>query len=273
MKRILVCTDGSAFAQSSYHYAAWFATRLMATVDVLYVTDERGRASAEARNFSGSIGVDAADTLLNKLVELEHEKAKLNHQCAQHILQNAEHVFASQGVDAVNLTHEMGSLVDRFDEFEAQSDLIVLGKRGETAELASGHLGTNLERIIRASHKPCLVTSRQFRPIERLLLAYDGSPSCKKMLNFLIDAPAFQGLDLHIATVAKGIDDKMAITRIDEAKEQARRGGFEPICCLIEGNPEVAIAQYSEETNTDLLLMGAYRHTRIRHLGIGSTTA
>jgi nucleotide-binding universal stress UspA family protein len=273
MKRVLVCTDGSAFAQSTYHYAAWFATRLTATVDVLYVTNEHSQAAAEARNFSGSIGVDAADTLLNKLVELEHEKAKLNHQRAQYILQDAQQAFADQGIEAVNLTHETGSLIDRFDEFEAQADLIVLGKRGETAELASGHLGANLERIIRTSHKPCLVTSRQFKLIERLLLAYDDSPSCKKVLSFLIDSPAFQGLELHIVTVAKNVEDEIAIARIDEAKEQARKGGFEPICCLIEGNPEVAITQYAEETSTDLLLMGAYGHTRIRHLVIGSTTA
>ena len=136
--------------------------------------------------------------------------------------------------------------LDCLHEFEAQADLITLGKRGETAEFASRHLGANLERIIRASYKPCLVTSRQFKPIERLLLAYDGSPSCKKMFNFLVDSSAFKGLELYIV--------------------------FEAVCCPIEGNPEVAIAQCTAENNIDLLMMGAYGHNRIRHLAIGSTT-
>ena len=61
MKRILVCTDGSVFSHSSYQYAAWFATRLTAAVDVLYVTDERSQAAAEARNFSGSPAKAGAD--------------------------------------------------------------------------------------------------------------------------------------------------------------------------------------------------------------------
>ncbi|XHX76473.1 MAG: universal stress protein [Stenomitos frigidus ULC029] len=206
MKRILLCTDGSIFSQSSYQYAAWLATRLTATVNVLYVTDERSQVAAAARNFSGSIGVDASDTLLNKLVALEHEKAKLNHQRAQQLLQEAQQVLSSHGVETVKLIHETGSLVDRFDEFEAHADLIVLGKRGEAAAFASGHLGANLERIIRASHKPCLVTSRQVQPIERLLIAYDGSPSGQKILPFLLDSPAFQGLELHIVTVAKSVE-------------------------------------------------------------------
>lgn len=273
MKRLLLCTDGSVFAQSSYQYAAWLATRLTATVDVLYVTDERSQGTIETSNFSGTIGIDASGVLLNQLVELEHQKAKLNHQRAKEILQTAQQVLTSQGVETVNLRHETGSLVDRFDEFEAQADLVILGKRGEAAGMASGHLGANLERIIRASHKPCLVTSRQFKPIDRLLLAYDGSPSCQKILDLLVNSSAFAGLDLYIVTVAKHAQGKTAISRINEAKQQARLGGFEPVCCLVEGHPEQAIAEYAEESNIDLLLMGAYGHNRIRHLVIGSTTA
>ncbi|MGQ9873056.1 universal stress protein [Leptodesmis sp.] len=207
------------------------------------------------------------------MVTLEHEKAKLSHQRAQHILQDAEQVLLGQGVPSVKVIHETGSLVDRLPEFEAIADLIILGKRGETAELASGHLGANLERIIRASHKPCLVTSRQYQPIERLLLAYDGSPSGQKLLSFLVNSPVFKGLELHIVTVAKDAANEKAIARLSEAQQQAVTGGFEPVTQLMQGHPETAIAQYSEQHQISLLLMGAYGHSRIRHLVIGSTTA
>lgn len=273
MKHILLCTDGSIFAQSSYRYAAWLAPRLNARVDVLYVTDERSQKVASTGDLSGSIGIDADRELLNKLVDLEHEKAKLNHQRSKLLMEKAKQFFEAEGIQNVNFIHETGFLVDIFHEFEAQADLIMLGKRGEAAEFASGHLGANLERIIRASHKPCLVTSRQFKPIERLLFAYDGSPSGQKMLRFLGESSAFKGLELYIVTVAKNTEDKIAIAWIEEARHQAQAAGFEPICCLIEGNPETAIAQYAEENNISLLLMGAYGHSRIRYLVIGSTTA
>lgn len=272
MKRILLCTDGSIFSQSSYQYAAWFSTKLEATVDVLYVSDTRDKTVAKAKNLSGSIGIDASNALLNQLVELEREKAKLNHQQAKLILENANQVLSSYGVKAVKLIHETGFLVDCLHEFEAETDLIILGKRGETAEFASGHLGANLERIVRASHKPCLITSRQYQPIERLLLAYDDSASCQKILEFLRDSKVFNGLELHIITVAKSTEDQTARDRINQAKQQAISAGFQPVCCLIEGNPEVAIAKYKQENNIDLLMIGAYGHSRIRHLVIGSTT-
>jgi nucleotide-binding universal stress UspA family protein len=273
MKRILLCTDGSIFAQSSYRYGAWFATRLAAAIDVLYVTDARSQAAAEATNLSGSIGLGAAETLLNQLVEIEHERAKLNHQRAKLILQDAEQVLTDQGATDITLLHKTGFLVDYLEELEDQADLIVLGKRGEAAEFASGHLGANLERIVRASQKPCLVTSRTFKPIERILLAYDGSDSGQKMLRFVAASSVFRGLDLHILTVGKQADDAIARTRLEGAQHQIQQAGFAPTGQLLVGNPETVLTDYSETNAIDLLVMGAYGHSRIRHLVIGSTTA
>ncbi len=273
MKRILLCTDGSVFAQSSYQYGAWFAQRLGAAIDVLHVTDVRGQARVEAINLSGSIGIDASDNLLQQLVDLEHQKAKLSHQQAKLILQSAATTLEGLGVTAIQTTHKTGVLVDLLPDLETTVDLVILGKRGETAESASGHLGANLERTIRASYKPCLVTSRQFSPITRVLLAYDGSAIGQKTLQFLLASPVFQGLVLHIITVARSASDSTAQARLQAAQQQAQQAGFDPVAVLIVGHPETAIADYVEQESIDLLVMGAYGHRRIRHLVIGSTTA
>lgn len=274
MKKILLCSDGSTFAENTYRYGAWFATRLKAeAVDVLCVTDVRGQQAISQQNLSGSIGIDASENLLNRLVELEHEKAKINHQRAKLVLQEAAQTLKAEGVEKINLLHETGFLVDCLSQFEADCDLVVLGKRGEAAEFASGHLGANLERIVRSSHKPCLVTSRQFKPIERVLVAYDGSPSSQKILQFIADSSIFAGLELHIVTVAKSVAEEVAIARMESAKQWLQQAGFEPVCSVIEGHSEKAISNYVTEQDISLLLMGAYGHSRIRHLVIGSTTA
>ena len=131
MKRILLRTDGSIFSQSSYRYAAWLASRLDASIEVLYVTDIRSQKLATTNNFSGSIGIDASKDLLNKLVDLEHEKAKLNHHRAKLFLQHAEQFFATQKLSNVKFTHHTGFLVDSFQEFAAQADLVMLGSLGK----------------------------------------------------------------------------------------------------------------------------------------------
>ena len=273
MKKILLCSDGSAFAENTYRYGAWFATQLKAEeVDVLCVTDIRAQ-QASKQNLSGSIGIDASENLLNRLVELEHEKAKINYQRTKLVLQKAAKTLKAEGVDRINLLHERGFLVDCLPRFEASCDLIILGKRGEAAEFASGHLGANLERVVRSSQKPCLVTSGEFKPIERILVAYDGSPSSQKILQFIATSSIFAGLELHIVSVDESAAEPTAIARIESAKQLARQAGFEPVCSVIEGHSEKVIANYVTEKDISLLLMGAYGHSRVRHLVIGSTSA
>lgn len=271
MKQFLLCTDGSVFSEASYHYGAWFATRLGAAIAVLHVSDARGQVTAQ--NLSGSIGVDASETLLNQLVALEHEKAKLNHQRAKLILREAIAQLKAAGVETVEGMHRTGLLADVVPELEASADLIILGKRGEAAEFASGHLGANLERIIRASRKPCLVTSRQFRPIERILVAYDGSASGRALLDWVARSRAFADGSVTIATVAKSGKEVEGQTRLEAAQRQLQTQGIDAAIALLQGNPETAIVTHCERQTIDLLVMGAYGHSRIRHLVIGSTTA
>ncbi|MEM1395149.1 MAG: universal stress protein [Cyanobacteria bacterium P01_D01_bin.116] len=274
MKSILLCTDGSTFAENIYKYGAWFATQLNASIKVLSVTDIRSQQVANTGNLSGSIGLGASENLLNELVNLEHERAKINNQRARLILDNASQILKAEGVEEFKLIHKTGFLVDCLHEFEHNSDLIVLGQRGEAADFAQGHLGANVDRIVRGSSKPCLVTSSaEFKPIERVLLAYDGSATGKKILKFLANSSCFPNLEIHLLTVAKNSSDKSAIAKLNQAEQSLKAASYQPICSLLEGESEKVIEKYVEEQNVSLLLMGAYGHSRIRHLVIGSTTA
>ena len=244
MKTVLLCTDGSSFAENVYKYGAWFARSFNAQINVLSVTDIRSQKVADTTNLSGTIGLGASEQLLNELVNLEHERAKLNNQRARLILQKAGETLKTEGVEDFNLIHKAGFLVDCLHEFEDTSDLIVLGKRGEAVDFASGHLGANVDRIVRSSRKPCLVTSLIFQPIERILVAYDGSASGKKILQFLVDSPCTQSLEIHLLKVTKNTSDKTAIARVTKAKQWLQGAGFDPVCNLLEGEIETVIANY-----------------------------
>ena len=270
--KILLSTDGSLYSQVSYNYAAWLAMRTDVEIEVLYVTDRRKEEAVRMPDFSGSIGIGSYQQLLDKLVSLESDRAKVNHKRAKYILQQAKSFLSSREVAKVKLTHETGFLVDLFHKLETSADLIILGKRGETAKFATEHLGANMERIVRSSNKPCLVTPREYRPINKVLLAYDGGKSAAKALNYLTRYPFIQDLELHIITVATR-DREIARQRLQTAQETAVAASLKPICQLLEGEPEVQMEKYVNSQNIDFLIMGAYGHSRIRHLVIGSTTA
>lgn len=276
MEKILLCTDGSAFAQVGYEYAAWWANRMDMEIEVLYVTDVRNQKALQSQDFSGSLGIDDHQILLAKLVDLEHEFAKLNHERAKITLDSARKVLVEKGVaeSVLHLTHKTGFLVDHFHNLESQADLILLGKRGETAGFAVEHLGSNMERIVRSSRKPCLVTSRDFHPIERILFAYDGGKSCQAALQFLLNTPVLKGLELHLVTVAKtAAKEDDVIDLHQKIAPPLKQQGFNPTFKVLHGSPEEAIVNYAEASAMHFLIMGTYGHNRIRHLVIGSTTA
>ena len=266
MNKILVCTDGSAYAFVCYDYAAWLAERTGASLEVLYVSDLRQFEVPMVADLSGSLGVQPYQAVLGRLQDFEQERAKA-------ILEQARVHFASKAPHTpVGFTHKLGFLVDTFHEFEAHVDLIMLGKRGENANFATEHLGSTMERVVRASHKPCLVTSRAFKPVERILFAYDGSRSCQKALEFLTTTSAFRDLELHLVTVAASHAEETALKTLQAAEGVLRAAGCAPVAQMLVGAPDNEISAYVEGRGINLLIMGAYGHSRIRQLIIGSTT-
>lgn len=275
IKTVLLCTDGSVSAQCSYQYAAWLVQQTQAQLQVLHVTDTRHQAANQ--NLSGSIGMGASERLLDELVALDHQKAKLDHQRAQLILQQAQDALNQHGVQPDALLHRTGFLVDCLAQMETDVDLIILGKRGVTAEFAPDHLGSNLERIVRSSRKPCLVTPRAFQPAQRLVVAYDGSASNREMLKFLARTALFAQLDIHILSVLKSMNDAVIETQKKDMEQVLSTAVnslmLRPTFHFLTGKPEQVIPQFITEHKGDVLLMGAYGHSRLRHLVIGSTTA
>lgn len=181
--------------------------------------------------------------------------------------------MAQLGLNPVQTLHKTGALVDCLPQLEGDVDLIVLGKRGTATEQSSGHLGANLERLIRASRQPCLVTSRQFSEVERVLVAYDGSKTGQKMFEFLLSSPIFQGTALHLVKVAKDKGESADQALLQAAASRTEAAGFSTTWTVLQGHAEKELAAYIEANHINLLLMGAYGHSRIRHLVIGSTTA
>ena len=57
MKKILLCTDGSSYAEECCRYGAWLAKQTGAAIDLLYVTDLRQFEIPAVADLSGSLGI------------------------------------------------------------------------------------------------------------------------------------------------------------------------------------------------------------------------
>ena len=156
------------------------------------------------------------------------------------------------------------------EQLEPAAELVVIGKRGEHCDFAKGHLGSELERVIRTSVRPVLVAARAFKPVQSFLIAYDGGPSVLKAIDFVLTNPLLHGLPCHLLRAGK-IDDT-AIHYLEETATKLRNAGFEVTTAAISGPPDEVIGQALRDQHIDLLVMGAYGHSPIRQFILGSTT-
>jgi nucleotide-binding universal stress UspA family protein len=269
MPTILACTDGSSYASSVYQHTAWAAARLSAQVEVLHVLDHH-RERASRLDMSGSIGIDASAELTEELTKLEEAEGRVARLRGKAILDDARHQLAAAGVVDVTATQRHGTLVETLEELEPRCELVVIGERGEHADVAKAHLGSNLERVIRTAIRPVLVVERAYRPITSFLIAYDGSPSVAKALDFALASPLLKGTTCHILRAGQ-VDDK-AKWYLNEAADKLRAADYTVTSHMTAGAPEKVILDVLQRENIDLLVMGAYGHSRIRELILGSTT-
>lgn len=267
MTKILACVDASLYGASVCDHAAWAAAQLKTDVQLLHVLDRA--PDAAPTDVSGSIGLGASEHLLASLAKLDEDRGRLRLERGRAILSEAEMRVRKQGVAGVTTLLRHGGLVDTVHEFEADARLVVLGKRGEHADFAKLHLGGSVEQVVRASKLPVLVASREFRPIRRLLIAFDGGPSSRKAVDFLVSDPAFGAYECHLVHAGRPRADDPHL-----AWARERLSGWGGAHHVVEhsGEPEAVIETYAREHAIDLLVMGAYGHSPIRRFIIGSTT-
>jgi nucleotide-binding universal stress UspA family protein len=268
MNRILACLDPSLYGASVCDHTAWAAQQLgNASVQLLHVLQREAPVPSGDR--SGRLGANSSETLLHELAELDARRARLAQQQGRALLEDAAARLRAAGVAQVDLVQRHGMLVDAVVELERDAAMVILGKRGMAAGMEAGHLGANLERVVRASSRPVLVANRAFQAMSRFVLAFDGGPAALRAVDYVAQGLLTRGLECHlVAVVPPGAPSRT----LDQVADMLRGKGIAVEASHIHGEPEEAIAAYVTTAQAQLLVMGAYGHSRIRNLLVGSTT-
>lgn len=266
---IIAFVDGSIYSRSVCEHAAWISARTGADIELVHVLGPR--EGAAKTDLSGSIKLGARTALMEELASLDEQRAKLMTRRGRAILDDARAVIEAAGITAVVPHLRHGDIAETVAEQDLAACMVLIGKRGETAEKPQRHLGQNLERIVRASHRPVFVASRAFRPIQRVLVAWDGGPSAMRAVDHIARSRLFAGLSLRLLTV--GATTPEASRSLADAAAMLRAAGIEAETAILPGQPAAVLGKLEQEQGFDLLVMGAYGHSRIRTMIVGSTTS
>ncbi|WP_447894017.1 universal stress protein [Vreelandella sp. GE22] len=268
-EHVFAAIDGSGFSESVCDYAAWASKALGAPLTFVRVVDNHSAAPSE-QNLSGNLNFGAREHLMEELASLDERKARVNREQGRLVLEAAQSRAAEQGTTEPNTRQLNGTLVETLAELETGMRLLVVGKRGENAHQASGHLGSNLERVVRELHRPILMVPAAFKRPEKVMIAFDGSKTARKGVEMLARSPLFSGAECHVVIV--GAETAEHRSELDWALGILKEAGHRAEGAIRAGEVDQVLPEYCQQHGMDLLVMGAYGHSRIRHLLVGSTT-
>jgi nucleotide-binding universal stress UspA family protein len=221
-------------------------------------------------DLSGNIGLGSREHLLQELAELDEKRSRVALEQGRPMLDAAKARAVADGVANPTSRQRHGELVDTLIEFEHEIRLLVMGRQGEHGDSAGEHVGSHLENVVRTLHRPILVIPADYSEPQRILIAFDGSATTRKAVEMVAASPLFRGLPCHVVMV--GAEKPEAREQLDWARTKLEGASFEVTASLCAGQVEEVLCSYRAEHDIDLIVMGAYGHSKIREFLVGSTT-
>ncbi|MBE2264613.1 MAG: universal stress protein [Burkholderiaceae bacterium] len=267
--KVLACVDRSHFADCVADYAAWAARRMDAPLEFLHVI-ERHPEQGSGDDHSGTIGIDAQEKLLTRLSTEDEARTRSAREQGRIFLNLLRERAVTAGAPHVDVRQRHGELAETLAEQEHGVRLLVLGRRGAGAEGAPRELGRNLERVVRALHKPVLTVPDHFKEPQRVMIAFDGGIVTRRGVEMVAGSPLFRGLPIVLLMSGKERQD--ARKQLDWASTTLQAAGFGVTALLTPGDAEGVIARTVSEQSIDMLVMGSFGHSSLRSLLLGSKT-
>ncbi len=262
IKNILIPLDGSEHSSAALEYAIWLTGKFDGMLFGQHVIDTISIEGSFFHDISGSLGFEPYLDFSSKMREILEERGKsvldeFSDRCRQKNIKHQSFL-------------DTGLIPNEICTRAKVADLVVIGHRGVNEQFSTGLLGTTAETVTRKCPRPVFVSTKTYKPIERPLLAYDGSQRASSAMESAAELCSVLKLPLAVLTIAK--EDKPADVTLRQAKSYLSSYAIDVQFEVDRGYPEQKIMDHLIQFGYDLLFIGAYGHRRIIEMVLGSTT-
>ncbi len=264
--RILIPIDGSSESWVAAQHALALAEEEGGKLIGLYIADEQ-LIYAPCWTVTGVMDPLSPECDPVLLEQAERMRAQLRRQGEKALKDLREQALAA-GVE-IDTYFESGVVSQIILDYANQVDLVVMGRRGAGHRWRGALFGSVFETVVRHSPRPVLATVSDPRPFNTLLVAYDGSDRARDALDVGVHLALEKDRRLIVLTVDDGRETLVAASF--EAAVLAREKGVAAERRLVKGHVAEQIVAIAEAEDVDLILMGAYGHSRFLTALLGST--
>jgi nucleotide-binding universal stress UspA family protein len=246
---ILVGLDGSLQAQVALAQSIVIGQRFRARLVLLHVVLPPGNTGEMALG---------APWMEFTSATLPPTRSALE-RAAQDMLDDAAGAVRHAGLE-VETVIRTGQPVEILREMAEKVGVVVVGRRGirgEMAALGNDPLGPDTRELARRSSRPILVAGSVPTPMDRVLVAFDGSINSETALAFSSRFAGITGAHLDVLHVSRDVTEgRQKLARASGALSVAQ---LDFDMHLIEGNLETAIPETIARLGCNALFVGAHR--------------
>ena len=262
IKKLLVGIDTSEHSRNAQAYAFHIAHRLNASLIGLHVVDIVSIEGSFFHDISGSLGLEPYLDFSSKMREVLTARGRA-------VLDEFAAAAARENLP-VETVLDMGIVANQVCDRARSVDLVMIGHRGVNERFSSGLLGSTAEAVARKCPRPLFISPMKFREIQRMVLAYDGSERAARAMRAAAEFASSLGIPIAIVTVAR--DQKTGERTLEEARKYFEPYSLQAEFKLLGGHANEEIVKFIKDYEADLLFIGAYGHSRIIEMVLGSTT-
>ena len=111
-----------------------------------------------------------------------------------------------------------------------------------------------LVRLVQAGVRPLIAVSKEFSPVQKVLIAYSGSMESAKAMKRFVEMRLWPEAKLRIVTFEHQADTAEQL--VGDAADYCRAHGFEPEEAFVPESPKDHLLPYAEEWGADLIVVG-----------------
>ena len=265
MKRVIACIDSSPCVNAVAEAAAWVAKQTNRELVLLQVLDYYP-ASYHLGEISGVIGFESNAMLLKELAELEQKQSELALDYSNNLLDHISELIQQKYNITATHIQEKGDFLEQSFQVLQEEDVVVIGRVGERSAELNKPIGSNVENFIRGAKCTVMTVGENFKPPTRFIFAYEYSPTCVNMMKRVAQSDLLKLLQCHLLYVG----DHPEV--LNEPSQYLKNAGLDVVMEYRYGDVAENILDYQREHGIQLIVLGAFSHSKIHQFFLGSIT-
>ncbi|MEP0547264.1 MAG: universal stress protein [Rhodothermales bacterium] len=271
LKRILVALDFDTDTSVATRYAIEIAHRSGASVTGLAIVDREG-----IRSQASGAGVGA----MYYAEKLQHALSDEARAQAHHLLRRFAEELDREGIPHGADHVEEGVPFERIVEDMKYHDLLIAGHESHFFYPQRDKRTRTMDEVVEKGAAATLVVESEYRPIRRVLVAYDRSVSAARAMQKFAELSPFdtEHLAVEVVNVREGDGEEATAESelmLSLAKSYLQAHGFTSVegTSLPGGQAKSRLLDHATRSRADLIVAGAHSQSGLKEFLFGSTAS